>query len=247
MRKVWLTLSVLTNVVREAHEKEAARLKVAMFYCHDFDHAVRVANYAMYVAEPEYGERTAVLAGAAGLCHNADRILQRRLGLGRDGEVPPNQIRKLVLRWLSTKWNHLGGGLFEEEEKYIIVEAVLGHSAKNGPNDHPVQIALMDADRIVNTEADCIIRNGIYFGDDLPVVDPINFLSDPSASWRDPKSNLRALAERDDWLVEGGPVGVRLKLARELMKPRLAFYHQFFKKIAEQRREAGLLDCDYPR
>ncbi len=66
MEKIWDVFPKLAVVVRDDHLKEGMTGSG-----HDFEHAARVGQYAFLVAGDGYKE----LAGAAGLCHNADRIL----------------------------------------------------------------------------------------------------------------------------------------------------------------------------
>ncbi len=79
MQKIWEIFPGLTEVVRQAHlDYDMQRTG------HDFDHALRGAQNALLIAEDDGIGR---LAGAAGLCHNADRMLQHRRGAGKK-DVP---------------------------------------------------------------------------------------------------------------------------------------------------------------
>src|SRR3990167_1071805 len=90
---------------------------------HDIYHATRVATWAQKIALNEWGDkRTAELAGLAGLCHNADRLLEIKYGRGK---TPDEKIAILLTGWLidETRVN--------DEEEILIVKAVLGHNKKN--------------------------------------------------------------------------------------------------------------------
>jgi len=228
----WERYPNLTKAVKRTHEEAEREFNVQAFHCHDFFHAFRVSNWAEQIApDPE----TARKAGVAGLLHNDDRILQVNLRLGFAGKVPEKLRVQMMNGWLDAE----PVGTFLPEERAEIIDAVLKHSNRNGPNDSLVLITLMDADRLVNLEADCIIRNGQYFGNSLRVVDPVYLLDDPKATFRDPRSILRTMPERFDWEKEGGFVGLRLPKAREFAKRRFAFWRLFIQETIEQIKESG--------
>lgn len=234
MKKIWELYPALTRAILDTHNEVGARHGVQMFWCHDFDHVIRVADCAQKIAEDEHVGR---LAGVAALCHNADRILQIMIGLKAREKVDQTIISEMVYGWLNKEPENT----FSVEEKPLILHAVLCHDQPNGLDDSDVLVALVDADRVVNIEADVIVRAGQYMGDALRVVDPVHLLDDPTASFKDPKSILRILKENLDWEVEGGFVGIRLPKARELAKSRFAFLRLYLETVIKQREEMGLI------
>src|SRR3989344_6033146 len=230
--KTWERYPNLARAVKKKHDEVGQEFGVQAFHCHDFFHAFRVSNWAERIApDPE----TARKAGVAGLLHNDDRIMQVEEGLGFADKVRLDYRADMMNDWLDAE----PAGTFSPEERAEIIDAVLKHSGRNGSDDSLVLITLMDADRLVNLEADCIIRNGQYFGNALRVVDPVYLLDDPKANFRDPRSILRTMPERFDWEKEGGFVGLRLPKAREFAKRRFAFWRLFIQETIEQIKESG--------
>jgi hypothetical protein len=233
--KIWEMYLSLVAAVKQTHDETVRDTGEPMFYCHDFDHVVRVAERAIAIAEDEdVGRLTAVAA----LCQNADRILQKVGGLGPFGKVPDPDIIALVEEWLDNE----PAGSFCHQDRTLVVNAVLHHSERNSPNDSPILICLKDADRTVNLEADVIVRKGQYFGDQLPVVDPVHLLGDPHATFMKPGSLLRALKfDVDDFRREGGVASLRLPKARKIAASRFQFLEMFLAEVLKQRLEAGLI------
>ena len=237
-KKIWQVFPQLTERIYKDHAE------AGMFGGHhDAEHAVRVAQMAFELSEPG---RTASLAGAAGLCHNADRILQHKLKLGSRRDAPKGAVRKLVDSQLREEaW--FGGsasvlslfGQVAMDWRDQVVDAVLKHDGKNDPSDPPELVALMDADRLVNAEPDLIIRSAQLYND-LPPVDPIHFWSDPAATYRDPRSVLRDIMETIVWLTPGTDFYVRLPKAREMAAERKKFFDAFGEELVARRQEAGL-------
>lgn len=225
--KVWKKYPNLTKAILKTHNSEGGN-----FFAHDFDHIIRVTSYAQEIAEDgEVGN----LAGVAALCHNADRILQKRLGIGRNDSVQNDEVIKLVNEWLAHEPE-----AFTAEEKYLIVDAILNHNQKNNENDSPVLMTIMDADRIVNTEIDAIIRHSQYYPN-LQVIDPVHLLDTPEESFRNPKSVLgNLMLGRRDWLTSP-LVGVRLPKAKKIMEQKLEALEQFATAVIKEREEAGLI------
>ncbi len=225
----------LVSAIHITHSETIQETGEAMFYCHDFDHAVRVADRAMAIAEDAHAGR---LAAVAALCHNADRILQKVGNLGPFGKVSDDEVAKLVRKWL----NEEPAGSFQAYEVEFIIDAVLHHSERNSDNDSPVLICLKDADRTVNIEADVIIRKGQYFGDKLPVVDPVHLISDPKATFTRPGSLLRSLMfDIVDFQRTGGVASLRLPKARGIAASRFQFLEIFVATVLKQREEAGFI------
>ncbi len=233
--KIWKLYPALTMAVERSHREAGARFKCVMFYCHDFDHVLRVADRAMIIAPDPY---TGHMAGVAALCHNADRLLQREMNLGAFRKVDDARVRQLVEFWLSME----PLSTFSVADICVIVDAVLHHPERNSPTDSSVLMTLKDADRTVNIEADVIFRKGQYFGDALPTVDPTHLLNDPDATFTKPGSLLKSL-EYDlvDFATEGGVASLRLPKAREIAERRFKFLKLFIDEVIEQRRDSGLI------
>lgn len=223
--RIWNHYPDLTEAVRKSH------VGLGNLYGHTFDHALRVAHVATLIT-PDH--MYAHLAGAAALCHNADRILQKKYDLGPYGKINEEEVIILLEDWLNSEPN------ISRSKYAIIVDAVLKHSEKNRNDDSPALIALKDADRIVNIEADLIMREGQMMPE-LQVVNPYTLLHDPDATYIEPGSVLRHIKELLDWDHENGPVGIRLPKARELAKSRFDFLKVYLEKVIEQRLEYGLI------
>lgn len=198
---------------------------------HDPDHAIRVGQMAMDIAEESW---TSILAGAAGLVHNADRIMQKRLGVDHR-DVPKDKVAALVRTQLSQSISEM---LMSESHIKTVVDAVLKHNGRNSNDDSDVLVALMDADRLVNAEPDLIIRCGQHYYE-LPHVDPVHFDKDPTANYRDPKSVLRDIMETLEWLTPGTPFYVRLPKAKEMAAERRKFFDDFLADLIGCRLKTG--------
>lgn len=220
MKKIWEVFPWLAAAVRADHFKEGM-----IGSGHDFEHAARVAQYAYLVAP----EDCKLHAGAAGLCHNADRILQRRLGLGHR-DVSEDKIRELVRYWLEAE------GIIPQE---VIFNAVLNHGGKNDDSDSPVLVALMDADRIVNIEFDIVIRCAQHYSD-LPPVDFRYLLEDPTADYRNPKSVFRDIYHSLEWDTDPR-FALRTPKAIEMGKSRFAALRFYIETLKKQIEESGLV------
>ena len=235
MIKIWEAYPKLTKVVLQDHRKLNMNATG-----HNFDHTLQVGQIAAFIAENEY---IAKLAGAAGLCHNADRLLQRQLSIGKEVDseghatakvVPREQTIVLVMGWLEES------GEFSGDEPDRILKAVLQHSGPNLDDGDDVLIALQDADRIVCSMADAVM-GAAQFWSKLPTIDPKWLASDPTAhSYKNPKSVLKNLECRRDWIDPSSKVCVRLPKAWKLMERRVAFMEYYIGEIKGQRAEVGL-------
>ncbi len=237
MKRIWEELPALFAAVRKSHEE------VGLVGHHDFVHAARVGEIAWQIAFKEWGfERLALLSGAAGLCHNADRVLQKKFGVGRR-EVPKKKVEKLVLDWLLTESEFRPPTPTRKEgaelRQRTVIDAVLGHDGRNSPDDPQVLIALMDADRIVNLDIDLFPRSGQHYHD-LPVVDYKHFLDDPEATYRSPKSVLKDISYSLDWADQNTPVCVRTKLGKKLAGERATTFRIFFRMLNQQLEQEGI-------
>ena len=211
---------------------------------HSFDHTLSVGQIAANIAEDNF---VAQLAGAAGLCHNADRLLQRERNESKvDSEalvtardIPKEETVALVMKWLDESDE------FDAKEMERIVSAVLLHSGFNVENCDPVLVALQDADRCVCSMAS-VIMDTAQFWSALPTIDPQWLTTDPTAHlYKDPKSVLKNLECRYDWIDRTSKVCVRLPKAWTLMERYVAFYRHYIAVVEAQRVEIGLWP-DYP-
>ena len=203
---------------------------------HDVFHAARVAQCAFEIAETLDVAR---LAGVAGLCHNADRIIQYDLKVGR-GAVSEELIRNLVDDWLT--FTDLTG-----QERALVLDAVLGHDLPNDAQDNSVLVALKDADRLVNLEPDAIMRTAQFYAD-FPAVDPIHWLADPSATHREPKSIIRCLRSNAEWgNFSNTKFGIRLPRAQQRATELTDYLLNYIEKTHECWIKAGLLPFTPPQ
>lgn len=185
---------------------------------HDFTHALMVARYAVMIADQvDIG----LMAWAAAICHNTDRIWP---DLDHEG------IEETVHRYLSST-------SFTEAARKSIIEAVLEHHKLNDENDSPVTMVLKDADRLANIGPNNIIRSGQLYNY-LPAYDPRYVAHpDPEATYKNPKTNLHDVLcslEWEPWL--------RCPKAIELAKPYFDYYRQFKDMFVRQMVEVGFLD-----
>ena len=228
-KRIWEMFPELAEVVRKAHEE------VGLYGHHDWLHAFRVGDMAYRIGIDQYGDRTiARTAGAAGLCHNADRILQKKLELGRR-DVPEEKLRELVFEWLNKgKEDFFKRPIVSED----MLEAVLKHDSKEG-GDLPVAICLVDADKVVNCRPELLLRSAQFYHD-LPVLDPIHWDKDPTANYRNPKTVIKdVMMSSLEWAGDG-PFGVRTQLAKKLINdpeigaPFFSLYLELLKKSLEK-------------
>lgn len=246
IQRIWELLPDLALVVRRQHEE------VRLTGHHDWIHAFRVAEVAWLIAYDEWGDRNlGHLAGAAGFCHNDDRLLQKTMGAGRR-DVPREAIRTLVEAQIAQEERpYMYGSVDEPLFGYlgpgvdVIVDAVLKHDGKNSPEDSKVLIALMDADRIVNLDIDLFSRSGQFYHD-LPVVDYKNLLDDPEATYRNPKSVLRDIAYALDWADPKSDVCIRTRLGEKMAAERVWVFRTFFDALKAQLEEEGIRPYPFP-
>lgn len=226
MKKIWEIFPELTRVIRQAH------LDAGMTGSgHDFEHAARVGQYAYQISEDK---ETGKMAGVAGLCHNADRVLQKTRKIGRK-DVPQGHIAQLIQEWLfSIKSQPL-----DCVQRNLIIDSILKHDGKNNESDDPVLISLMDADRLVNIELDLIIRCG-QFQPDLPAVDFVHLLNDPTATYREPKSVFRDVASSLEWETDPR-FALRNPIAIKMGKARFAALRFYIETLESQIKDSGLV------
>lgn len=233
-KKIWKIFPPLAKVTRRAH------IDIGMANGHDFDHALSVAQIALFVAE---SHSTGRLAGAAGLCHNADRIIAKlqdmKIWLGASGE---EGIRHLAREWLCQE------ARISSEERDIILGAVIKHSRPNENDDDEVTVALKDADRISCLDLNVLIRAG-QFHPNLPLLDP-NYLLGESINlphekrrgrYNERPSVLEDLRDCLDWADTDDRFCVRLPKSRKLAFERAELLRSTLDKIIKQREEFGLV------
>ncbi len=187
---------------------------------HDLHHDRRVGNLAFRLAMVEWADTpTGLMAGLAGLCHSADRLLTHGRLLDDSKPITKEKIRGQVKTWLSPI-RDLG-----EVRLEIVMDAVLKHDQPNGEDDSRVLIALMDADRLVNLSLDAIMRAGQHRAA-LPSVDYKHWLSNPHATYLE-------------------PLCVRTTKAQKIAKKRARLRQQFLIELDHQLGEEGYLPYQF--
>jgi hypothetical protein len=166
-----------------------------------------------------------ILSGAAGLCHNADRLLARVKGA--PGLVSEDDVARQVTDWLEQ------ADMFEPGDIHEIVEAVIGHARKNSDGDRVAKVGTMDADRVANARLDVVIRSA-QFRSDLPPIDPALGTSDTRGNYNNRRSIVADLGDCLEWGFEGGPVGVRTPEAKRMIRRRLAQLDDVLQTYARQ-------------
>lgn len=231
--KIWEIYPNLAQAVKDSHIKfgmEATH--------HDHLHAFGVGQVAMEVAMPhDHGKNYSRLAGAAGLCHSADRILQVALCKSVDYKVGQKGIENMVRYWLGKEDSFL------DEEREWIVEAVLLHGEPHKHEHNIIITALIDADRLVNSGADNVVRLAKYLLD-TPIVDTELLLSDPEANFRNPKSILRSLYEQLEWLDPESEYGVKLPESKRRAEKLLSRRQDFIIWLVEDLESRRLVTPD---
>ncbi|MDP2598441.1 MAG: hypothetical protein Q8P49_01270 [Candidatus Liptonbacteria bacterium] len=198
---------------------------------HGFDHSEKAAQIVVYTVDDPVVRRLAV---AAAFLHSADRMLQEQRKVGRK-EIPAGDVEQLVRGWLAES-----GDGFTEAETARIVNAILRHSGKNGPDDDEVLVALMDADRITCSTLDTVMEAAQHWRD-FPVLSAEHLSHDPSANpYKNPKTVLKNLECRFDWNNPASDVCVRLPKAKALMEQFAADIKEYIEKLEGQRAKIGL-------
>lgn len=200
---------------------------------HDIYHALRVAETAYRIAIGEWDdEHIARLTALAGLCHNADRVIQKKLNVGRQ-PVSDLEVKNLIISWLYSE-------VMSINDKKEVIDAVLKHEDKSSEQDSQILIALRDADRVVNLDLDLVIRSGQHYHD-VPAVDFEHFLDDPNATYSEPRSSLRDIAYALDWVDENSPYCIRTSFGKKLGEERAVALRWFIDTLRKQLEETGLL------
>ncbi len=227
--RIWDYWSAVAERVRQRHVSAGMEGGA-----HDFTHAKRVAEMARQAAEEEWGDaRLAQLCGLAGLVHNADRILQAEMHLGRSAHVPSDAVSAMVLGWIDS--------VVTVEEFALIMDAVLKHNLKNGPDDSRVLIALQTGDKVVNTDPDVLIRCGQHHPD-LPAVDWDYFpATRPGTSYKDPRSVIRNLQFALEWGNPTSGFNVRTALGIREIGKNISLMQMVFDQLQERLVRQGIL------
>lgn len=209
-RKLWLEFPRLVEAVKRDYKEVDALYNGP----HSFIHALMVAQYGWLITEEE---NIGVAAWVAGLCHDLHRHYKNQI------EVEKKLDHYLTLTALA------------ESVKQMIRQAVLSHDNKQrDPADNPVTVALKDADCLGNIGPAHWPRAG-QFRPNIQVFDPIYFLGDPKATFKDPRSICRDILhtlEWEDWL--------RLPKAKQIGKPYFDACRWFLKTIEKQHADLGL-------
>ncbi len=224
-KKVWEILPKLAKLVKSAHRQTGVLDKG-----HGFDHDLCVATYAHIVApDPE----TALLAGAAGFCHSADHVITNAgaASLAWATIVP----KQLVMDWLEM------GTDFSAHQKERVILAVVNHRTPNREGDDIVKTALQDGDKLANLMATLFARSASYQSH-LPVLDPVYFEKNPTATYANPGSVLFDVNYcANQWVQEQGPYRLVLPKAREIGLPMAAHLRLVIDTIRFQREQIGLV------
>lgn len=232
MKNAWEIAPGLCRAVVETH-REAGMMGGG----HGIDHVITVAQFAPMVT-PDGEDEVAYLATLAALCHNADRVLQKQLDVGRR-DVPDGAVRKLVGDWLAST-------PISSNKLDRVFHAVMLHCAKTQKDEDLAVTALRDADRLANIQADVIVRSGQHY-EGYPAVHPIHLAErTPDGTYFEPGSvaaDLWYMSTRWDFEhPQYDPeFGIVLPKARELARPHLAFLRDYVVRCIEARRQTGLV------
>jgi HD superfamily phosphodiesterase len=226
-QRIWDISPDTFKAIKQSHEE------VDLKGHHDIYHAARVGDAAYRIAlETWKDDAQAKLAGLAGLCHNADRILET-------SKANPSQeeIAALVQAWLDPA--HL-----DQESCDAVIDAVLKHDHINRPDSSTILIALQDADRIINLDPDMLMR-AAQFRHMLPTVDYTRFLSDPRATYHQPESVLRDIAFTLEWISPASNVCIRTEIGLTLARERAEFVQQYLDAVKKQLETEGIFPSPF--
>ena len=227
--RIWEIFPEVAERIRKTHEE------VGLFGHHDFAHAFRVGELAYQFALSEWRDRlVAQSAGLAGMSHNADHIFWHMLGREKYKQDPDidKKVGGLVSSWLD------GLGL-KNNQVELVIRAVLNHQKPNEDGDNNVTIALKDADRVANMDADVIIRAG-QSRPNIPAVDLKYFLDNPEATFKEPGSVLKDIHFLLEWAdPKMTKFCVRTKLAMEMASKRANFLKDYIDLTKSQLINAG--------
>lgn len=197
---------------------------------HDIEHVKRVTHYGgvIYRAEWPGDERGAQITEFTCLFHNADRVLEKRIG---KENVTRALIGEQVRRWFSPLYVLLEG------EQETVLNAVLAHNDKNKPDHSNVAKALRDADRVVNLELDVVIRAGQRYHE-KPPLDYDRFFRRPP-DFNNPQTVMEDLALSLEWVDPSLPHCMQTPTGMKLGMERAAALHYYFNTLKYQLKESG--------
>lgn len=181
-------------------------------------------------------------ATLAAFCHNADRVVQVQLGVGRR-DVPEESVRLLISEWLS----HTP---ISDAQRNRVTHAVMGHCNKTLSGEDLVVTALRDADRLANIQPDVIVRSAQHYPE-YPAVHPIYLAKrTPEGTYFEPGSvfadlNYMATKWDPDHPEHDPDYCVVLPKARELARPHFEYLRDYIARGIEARRQVGLVP--YPK
>lgn len=185
---------------------------------HGLDHDVTVVAWALRLGEG----RERVLAAIAALAHSSDRLI---------GREDRERVREFVLALLS----HLPQDEVTDDEKEVIVDAVLKHGQRNQPDASLVLQLLQDADRLAGMMPHIITRSGQFHPEIAALEFPYLSSKNPLTTFPRPMNcldNLRDVLEWRDMFHSAR--------ARELAEPFIEYLEGYLRFIAESHRELGL-------
>ena len=214
----------MVGQVKLSHERN---VQTGSAQGHDFYHVLRVAHCCLEIAEDDV---TAELAWVASIVHNADRLY-------------PHLSEKTLEEYL---YHLLETADLNGNEKLLVVTAVLNHSKRNNSEEGAVTICLKDADKVVNLEADVILRAALCRAT-LPMFDPryTQGEADSAATYKNPRSMFRSLEYVLEW-VDEEKGWFRLPKARALAENRAEFIRYFLTVWTEQLERSGMLAPNFP-
>lgn len=229
MKNIWEVCPRLTLITYRAHEGMELN-------AHNWDHAFRVSQHGLNIAEDDVVGR---LAGGAGLGHGADRIIEFRNRVGPAtssvSKVPWEESLALINSWFDES------GEFDHEERGEIIYAIRHHSGPNREDSTPVLDTLQAADRITCSDALELILTGRFMST-LPAYDPIHLMDDETRHpFKNPGSAYRNMALRPEWADPNNKLfGVRPPKAQALMKERVETLMAFDAAAKRNREQAGI-------
>ncbi len=183
---------------------------------HGLDHDVTVAQLAAQIVPDS---RTAEKAWCAGMLHSTDRYA----AIAKVSEGP-NEVGEEVMQNLK----YLPLDYFSGEDLAEIYAAACRHDELNQGDQEEVQMALMDADRLVNLMSSVVIRAG-QFQAQLPAFEPefLNGTPNPASTYLSPKSVLDDLRGN---IIAYVPQ-LRLPKAKEMGEKLIAKLEEFIKDV----------------
>lgn len=213
---MWKVFPELVRMVREDHKAKNALVGDG----HDFTHALMVAQYCLQITD----EPIATLAWVAGICHNTDR------------HYGDQMVESMVNQYLACT-------NFSDQDKKLVLEAVLNHSHLPSSSDNPVTIILMDADKLGNLGWQVVVRSA-QLQPHLPL---INFIYldqyPPGHNFKNPGSIYRDMVSVLEWSEPGW---IRTPKAKELAKLLFDNIRRFLDGILKQYKDIGLLPYPFP-